>query len=149
MANRHLHDRGGAAFISRSMLIAFLAAAACFSCPDCSGNDRKPIKPDEDQRLVRRVTDAVGQQIDIADIEQFVGSAATFTTHEPGNNPPLTRIAFASDPITNGAPFDPKDVRDCVFWARPVKSDDFRVVGVIWTTKGKIKLFFATIAPPR
>ena len=116
-------------------------------------SDKRPpemraIAPASDADLVARVGSAVLRRVKLRRVEKVVGIPATLNTVKNGHREVLWRACIGPDPAKRKCGLDWKAARDVVYWVRPVRSRNPRIVGVFWTRDGRCKRFFGVIYPP-
>ena len=101
----------------------------------------------EDKLLVENVREAAKKTLEIGNVEKFVGQAAAINTIRL-----MDRVAFEMVSIEidrKESQLDSlSDVKNVVYWVRPISSNNPKIVGVAWTAKNEMKVFFGIVLPP-
>jgi hypothetical protein len=110
--------------------------------------ETRAIAPASDASLVARVGSAVLRRVKLRRVETVVGIPATLNTAKNGHWELLRRVCIGPDAAKRGSSLDWKTARDVVYWVRPVRSRNPRIVGIVWTRDSGSKRFFGIIYPP-
>jgi hypothetical protein len=101
----------------------------------------------DDRTLIRSIANAAASCLDPALIESAVGEAAWINTRRAQDRFALNTANIGPDDPTR--PLPPlREARDVVYWGRPVRSRNPRIVGIAWDTQGRCELCFGVVYPP-
>ena len=109
---------------------------------DCLSQDSKI----SDEALVGMVKKAHELKIKPEKIEAFVKAKATLNTTRMEDRDAFKGIRWSSDTESELPQYS--DNKDIVTWNRPIKSDNPKIVGIVWLKDGKTGLILATVGPP-
>jgi hypothetical protein len=105
--------------------------------------ERKPIEL-TDAELIKRVREAVAKKATPALVEKMVGTEATIISTRAPDRYSLSR----ADIFPDGELEWVKNVKKypvMIYWVRPVKSRECKIVGIVWDEKGNPRLFFGIV----
>jgi hypothetical protein len=101
----------------------------------------------DDQMLIRSVANAAAQCLDPERVESAVGEAAWINTRRARDRSALNTADIGPDDPAR--PLPPlREARDVVYWGRPVRSRNPRIVGIAWDAQGGCEIFFGVVYPP-
>jgi hypothetical protein len=112
-----------------------------------SGNRSKTLT--EDEHLVMEVRRAVQDKVPGESIESTVRIKPSMSSLRAMERSALLRTDVMADPDRQeGVPYFSK-MQNVVYWIRPTRSEDPRVIGIAWTHAGESNVFFGILLPPR
>jgi len=103
--------------------------------------------PLSDTELVARVTKAATGDITPERVEDAVGERAWINTTRPNDRLALRMADISSDDPANRLP-SLHAAREVVYWGRPIRSVNPRIVGIAWPVNGPAEIFFGVLSPP-
>lgn len=124
--------------------ICFLTVGIALSLVsgDCLSQDSKT----SDETLVSMVKKAHKLKVKPEKIEAFVKVKATLNTTRKGDRHAFKGIRWSSDTQSELPQYS--DIKEIVTWNRPIKSENQKIVGIVWLKDGKTELILATVGPP-
>ena len=120
------------------LVVVSTLAASCEQ-PDKSNFDEK--------QLTKKLLESIEKRISTGKIESFVGKKATINTTRKGDRNSLELVNIGID--RKRSQIDTlDDATDLVYWVySSVEKSDPQIVGVVWTKKNEMKLFFGDVMP--
>jgi len=138
--------------VKRGNMRLFSCVAALFFAPIFAGapvsvaQDTDKQKA-EDGRLVAKVREAVEKGIAIERVEEFVKAKATINSSRKEDVGTWYLVKIDLDPKESQIK-NFQGVTSGVYWMRPVRTTEWRIVGIAWTEKKEMKLFFGVVLDP-
>jgi hypothetical protein len=131
----------------RSQNVLAISAVNMLTLALWSETWRQPMKA-EDEKLVKKVREAVSKKTPPEMVEEFVGIKATIHTLRAADRLALPEIDIAKDPEEPGPTLDLKQAKNVAYWVGPIQSRDARIIGIVWTTKDEMHVFYGIVLPP-
>jgi hypothetical protein len=141
----------------KRLLVPVYLAVALLGCP--GGRASGPAEPDAamvcpDAELVAAVKRAAWLGLGPEATERFVGRRAVINTTR--DDPVIIKAANldadVEGPTTQEGKARPlpdfNKVRHVVYWGRPLKARNPRMVGIAWDEDGTARVFFFVVYPP-
>jgi hypothetical protein len=106
------------------------------------------MKQTDDELLVKKIREAIAKNTAVDRVEEFVGVEAAINTLRDVDRRAFRRADYDDDPESPEKLPKIKQAKHVVYWVRLIGSKNPRVVGVLWTEKNEMKLFFGIVLPP-
>jgi hypothetical protein len=120
----------------------------CFLFLLCPMVGCQPMKQTDDELLVKKIREAIAKNTAVDRVEEFVGVEAAINTLRDVDRRAFRRADYDDDPESPEKLPKIKQAKHVVYWVRLIGSKNPRVVGVLWTEKNEMKLFFGIVLPP-
>src|SRR5262249_37950351 len=104
-------------------------------------------KQSDDEKLVKRVREAVDEKKPLETVEEFVNVKATIHTSRTRDRLILQRVASSRDPEEAGPIPLLRQAKAVVYWVRPLEAENPKIIGIVWDKKGQMELFYGIILP--
>jgi hypothetical protein len=100
-----------------------------------------------DERLAELVEDAVGKKTAPENVAAVVGIPPKYKTFRLGGEVIFRGVLIEDDTAEEACLPILRNVTDVVFWIRPIRSENPRVIGIAWGKDGSCRLFRGVLFP--